>query len=80
MMRKIRLGTTRRRGEVTETVVYDITKIGDPVGARIYEVGGDFIVIPEDDHFPVVECDNFNSAVNYFEQLVDYEDGGSFLL
>lgn len=78
MTEKIHVCVPRRRGEVIETAIHDLTRVGNPIGARIYEVGEGFIVIPEDDQFPVVKRDNFHSAANYFEQIVGAEDKGAF--
>ena len=70
---KIQFGATRKRGEYTETIVRDKTRVGHPPAASIFEKDGGFLVVPVNPKFPVQVRDNFNSAVNLVEQIIPDE-------
>lgn len=70
---KIQFGATYKRGEYTETIVRDTTRVGHPPAASIFEKDGLFLVVPVNRQFPAQERDNFNSAVNFVEQMIPDE-------
>lgn len=78
-MSKVRIGVTHRRGSYTETYIHDVTRVTDPVAATIYTLGvDDYLVVPENDMFPIVKHDNISSAVNFVEQIIPDESKGVF--
>jgi hypothetical protein len=70
---KIQFGATRKRGEYTETIVRDTTRVGHPPAASIFEKDGEFLIVPINPQFPIQERDNYNSAVNFVEQIIPDE-------
>ena len=75
---KIRVGETKRRGEVIETVIYDITRVDNPVHASVFQIGSRFVAVPKDDNWPVTEYGSFNEAVGFTERLIVIEDHGDY--
>ncbi len=77
MAEKVYIGPTRQRGQYKETPVYDRTRVGHPTAAKIFRLGGDFLVVPENDMYPVVLRDSLSAAVSFVEQIIP-DEGGSF--
>lgn len=78
-MSKIRVGEKKRRGEVIETVIHDITRVEDPVHASIFQIGLRYVAVPEDDAYPITEHWTFSEAVGYTERLIVIEDAGGYV-
>ncbi len=74
-MPKISIHATCRRGEYEEITVYDMTRVGHPIAAKILRLGGDFLVVPENDMYPVVLRFNLSEAVSFVEQIIPDEGG-----
>lgn len=76
-MPKVELGETKQRGEIEEIVVRDMTRVTHPVVANIFMKDGEWLVVPENDRYPIVVRDNLSSAVNFVEQIIP-DEGRSF--
>lgn len=72
---EIRESETMKRGDYLMTVVRDTTRLTNPHAAKIFEHGGEFIVVPENDMFPVRTLDSFSEAVGFVERIIPDESG-----
>lgn len=63
-------GEVRLRGQFVERVIHDLTRVGHPKVASIFELDNGMCVIPENDAFPVMLRDTLDSAMSYVEQII----------
>ncbi len=76
-MSKVEVGEVKQRGLYEEIVVRDTTRVTHPVAARILFRDGDYLIVPENDMYPVVLRDNLSSAVSFVEHIIP-DEGRSF--
>lgn len=76
-MSKVEVGERKRRGLYEEIVVRDTTRVTNPVAARIFVTSCTYLVVPENDRYPVVLRNNLSSAVSFVEQIIP-DEGRSF--
>lgn len=76
-MHKVQVSQSARRGDYEQITVRDTTRVTHPVAAKIFVLGDDYLVVPENDMYPIVLRDNLSSAVNFVEQMIP-DEGRSF--
>lgn len=72
-MTKAEVGRTKQRGDYEETLVHDVTRVGNPIAAKILKSGDDYLVVPENDMYPVVVRENLSAAVSFVDQIIPDE-------
>ena len=76
-MPKCEVKEVKNRGDYIEHVILDTTRVGHPVAARIYQQSGTYLIVPDNDLYPVVSRDNISSAIDFIEQIIP-DEGRSY--